>query len=152
MLSMNLHIKFWLTSLMTLISISVFAYDFEADGIYYNINVSDKTASVTFGDIKYSGNIVIPSKVTFSNQDMSVVEIGGNAFSYCKGLLSVAIPESIIKIEADAFADSDLVSIEIPNTVIEMGPAVFYSCSLLESVILPNNISIIDSSTFAYCT
>lgn len=51
-----------------LFCINVSAYDFEVDGIYYNItSFNDKTVEVTVGDVNYSysGNIVIPSSVQY---------------------------------------------------------------------------------------
>lgn len=49
---------------LTLTSIGyAIAYDFQADGLYYNINPDGVTATVTFdyfGSKCYSGDIVIP--------------------------------------------------------------------------------------------
>ena len=40
-----------------LCSIGVYAYDFEVDGIYYNIlNETDKTIEVTYKDTGYNSN------------------------------------------------------------------------------------------------
>ena len=86
------------------------AYDFEADGIYYNINVKDKTATVTWGGeytnagtASYIGNIEIPSSITYFNQELPVVEIGDNAFCNCVELNSVIIPTSVTNVNESAF-------------------------------------------------
>ena len=82
-------------------SISASAYDVEVDGIYYDI--SGTTATVTSGDNKYSGDIVIPESITFENSKYSVTSIGDKAFSECSGLTSVTIPNSVTSIGNYAF-------------------------------------------------
>ena len=77
-------------------SISALAYDVEVDGIYYDI--SETTATVTKGDKKYSGDIVIPESISFNNSNYSVTSIGKSAFYYCKGLTSITIPNSVTSI------------------------------------------------------
>lgn len=51
------------------IATNLFAYDFEANGIYYNIKSSkDFTAEVTENeDIAYEGDVVIPDEPNFRN-------------------------------------------------------------------------------------
>lgn len=51
------------------IATNLFAYDFEANGIYYNIKSSkDFTAEVTENeDIAYEGDVVIPDEVTLKS-------------------------------------------------------------------------------------
>ena len=60
-------------------SFSALAYDCKVDGIYYDLNNDDKTASVTYmglytSDNKdaYVGNIIIPESITYSGTTYSV--------------------------------------------------------------------------------
>ena len=67
-----------LTLLLSMISTDTFAYDFEIDGIYYNL-IKGKAAEVTYGDTKsnsYSGDVVIPEKVTYKEVEYPVESIG----------------------------------------------------------------------------
>ena len=143
-------------ALMTTLILSVFfsisasAYDVEVDGIYYDI--SETTATVTYGDNEYSGDIVIPESITYENSKYSVTRIGEWAFIYCSGLTSIAIPNSITSIGESAFEGcSGLTSVTIPNSVTSIGDDAFSHCSILTSVTIPNSVTSIGGSAFSYC-
>ena len=47
-------------------TMGAWAYDFEADGIYYGItSATDKTVEVVSGSARYSGDVTIPATVTY---------------------------------------------------------------------------------------
>lgn len=120
-------IKQLLTTIVVLLcSIVAHAYDFEVDGIYYNIiSASDLTVGVTFGENKYSGEVIIPSSITYQSRTLDVVSIQRSAFYECHKLTSVTIPNSITNIESWAFEYSKLESVTIPNSVINIGDRAF---------------------------
>ena len=90
--------------LSAVFSTSASAYDVKIDGIYYNLNSKGKTAEVTSGEVKYSGEVVIRSSITVEGQEYPVTSIGISAFRYCSGLISVTIPNSVISIGGSAFS------------------------------------------------
>ena len=132
-------------------SISASADVVEVDGIYYDI--SETTATVTYGDNKYSGDIVIPESITYNGSKYSVTSIGDWAFSYCTGLTSITIPNSVTSIGNYAFWDCyGLTSITIPNSVTSIGDFVFSYCTGLTSITIPNSVTSIGDGAFSGCS
>ena len=109
-------------------TVTVFAHDFEVDGIYYNKNADETSVTVTYRgnsydaySDEYSGNVVIPSSVTYSGNTYAVTSIGKYAFYECSGLTSITIPNSVTSIGDYAFqVCSGLTSITIPNSVTKL--------------------------------
>ena len=79
------------------------AYDTLYNGIYYDIDESTKTATVTYGDEKYSGAVNILPSAWYNGKNYSVTSIGYRAFDSCSGLTSVKIPNSVTSIGNGAF-------------------------------------------------
>ena len=123
-------------------------------GIYYNLNSwSDvKTAEVTSNPDKYSGDINIPSTVTYNDVTYSVTSIGNFAFQECGGLASVTIPESVTSIGGSAFSGcSALTSVTIPESVLSIGESAFSGCSALTSVTIGKGVTSIGGDAFRDC-
>ena len=144
-------IKTALLLLALLLPATATAYDFEVDGIYYDINGVE--ATVTYGnDIwisgSYHGDVNIPDEVTYNGKTYSVTAIGSNAFWCCNDLTSVTIPNSVTIIDHDAFYGcSSMASVTIPNSVTAIGYSAFSGCSSMTSVTIPNTVTAINSHT-----
>ena len=113
-------LKAFFVALMLLSSwISVSAYDFGVNGLYYRIvSFDDLTCSVVPGDNQYSGDIVIPDRVTYNNRELTVTQIDPNAFYMHKNVTSVKIGNSVTVIGSRAFAEcSSLTTVEIGSSV-----------------------------------
>lgn len=101
-----------ITIAVLLCSATMYAYDFEVDGIYYNItSATDFTAEVTNGDYCMV-DVIIPSTVSYNGEIYTVASIGEEAFFGC----------------------TDLTSIEIPNTIISIGNKAFNGCTTLKEL------------------
>ena len=108
------------------------AYNFVSDGIYYDITGgSPNTVAVTYATgsyNSYSGEVSIPSTVTYNGTHYTVTAIGNNAFRNC----------------------SNLTGVTIPGTVTSIGEYAFYSCGRLHSVTFPTNLTTIGANAFYY--
>lgn len=108
---------------------------FEIGGLYYNIlSEEDKTAEVSeapFGTQDYNptGSITIPSKVLLGGKEYSVKRIGQFAFSNCRELSSITLPEGLETIEELAFSHcASLSTIEFPKTLKSIKTYAFEGC------------------------
>ena len=154
----NLYIKLCLLALSAFFAQSLHAYDFEVDGICYNITSSaDKTVEVTYTStslnyIFYSDNRSIPSTVYYSGTTYTVTSVGYKAFYKCTGLKSITIPSSVTYIGSYAFYGcSGLTSISIPSSVTSIDFYAFYGCTGLTSITIPSSVTYIGSHAFEEC-
>lgn len=125
--------KYLLLAVVALLALTANAYDFEVDGIYYNINGNE--ATVTYKEYNlswnsfYSGSVVIPETVTYNNVTYPVTAIGDYAFQEC----------------------NLLTSIQIPNSITTIGDHAFWTCEGLSSVVIPKSVKTISRYAFHYC-
>ena len=128
--------------------------------LYYR--TSGNTVYVTFPGSNYdspysgyiipTGNLVIPSSVTYGGTTYPVTDIGGAAFYGCTGLTSVTIPNSVTSIGNYAFRGcTGLTSVTIPNSVTSIGNSAFQGCYGLTLVTIPNSVTSIGNDTFSDC-
>ena len=124
-----------LTMLSLLWGQRVIAYDFEVNGIYYNLNSSYLTATVTFGDTPYKGDVIIPDYVTYKGKTMAVKLVGESAFANCSDLTSVQFGKNVGTIDDYAFKNCvKLTNLVIPSTISRIETGAFYGCSNLKEL------------------
>lgn len=141
-----------ITILLCLASIAyAYAQSFEIDQITYFV-MEPNEVEVALADQTISGQVVIPSSVTYQGEEYLVTSIGRRAFYNCTSLVSVNIPNSVTEIGDNAFQDcSRLVSVNIPNSVTEIGFYAFQDCQSLTSATIPNSVTSIGDYAFAQC-
>ena len=139
---------------------TLWAHDFEVDGIYYLILTSETNeVQVTFRGESYDSyndeyidSVIIPETVSYNGTTYSVTNIGW-AFMDCRSLASVTIPNSVTSIQWWAFRNcSSLVSITIPNSVTSIETSTFSGCSSLTSVTIGNSVTNIGWNAFSGCS
>ena len=92
-------------------------------------------------------------KLASINIPNSITSIGSYAFYGCSGLTTVTIPNSVTSIGSYTFGNcSGLTSVTIPNSVTSIGNSAFSSCSGLTSVTIPNSVTSIGDRTFYGCS
>ncbi|MBQ1653352.1 MAG: leucine-rich repeat protein, partial [Bacteroidales bacterium] len=191
----NLINFFAATILLLSLASSVFAYDFSAvcssgQTLYYNITSSAYPYTVkVISQNQYSpyyssyptGNLIIPSSVTYNGRTFSVTSIGADAFNSCSGLTSVTIPNSVTSIGNSAFAYciglttvnfnatncttmgsyssypvfygcTSLTTLNIGENVRNIPADAFFRCRSLTSVTIPNSVTSIGQYAFSQCS
>lgn len=131
------------------------AVEVEIDGLWYRLKPKGKTAEVIQykKGARYSGDVVIPSTVTYEDVKYSVTRIGGNAFDWCTDLNSITIGDNVTTIGNDAFRNcKGLTSVTFPPSVTIVGSHAFFNCNLLAAVHISdlgawNRISFFDWSS-----
>lgn len=113
------------------------------DGIYYNFSGSSASVERSSGE-KYSGNIFIPSSVTYNGKVYTVTSIGYWAFADCTRLGSVTLPSTIQTIQNWAFQNSSISSIVIPQSVNKIDYP-FTGCNNLTSIVVEDGNATFDS-------
>ncbi len=99
-----------------------------------------------------TGNIIIPAEVNYQEQKFAVTMIGNNAFTRCKSLTSITIPNSVISIGRAAFYDCESLNfVTIGNSVENIVYNAFGNCKSLTSITLPNSVKGIESGVFYGC-
>lgn len=132
------------------------AYDFEVDGICYNIT-GETTVQVTFRyqedtGLDYIGDIVIPSNVDYNGKNYTVTEIRKSTFYNCRQLTSVSIPNTVKSIGNQAFfCCTSLSNVNIPNGVTSIEKRTFFGCESLKRITIPNSVTSIDEWAFGDC-
>ena len=171
---MKLFFKLSLMLLALLLPATAAAYDFEVDGIYYNINGNEAEVTYESQFGSYLGDVIIPATVTYNGTTFPVTSIGEGAFRGCGSLTTIEIPNSVTIIGNYAFAwcfilttidipnsvtiigelafceCHDLSSVDISNSVITIGEGAFSGCSSLTSIDIPNSVTFIGNNAFAY--
>ena len=139
--------------LLTLLwgALSAWAHDAEVDGIFYNLDNANKTATVTFKgdsydayDSEYAGDVVIPKAVTYNGITYSVTSLGANCFRDCRNLTSITLPSSVTSLGNCCFSGcSGLTSITLPTSVTSLGHGCFFNCIGLTSITIPSSVTMI---------
>ena len=119
---MSFYFKSLLTIAALLVGIDASAYDFESDGLRYEIlSETDKTVKVT-------------------NEGMD---------DFYNEIYEVVIPENI---GDGAFYNwCDLLFVDIANTVTEIGTNAFGNCSMLRTLDFGNSLTTINDYAFEAC-
>ena len=111
----------------SLLFIKVDAYDFEVNGICYDIiSLQDHTVEVAtrrqdFGADNYTQTyFVVPSTVSYQGIEWSVLGLGEYAFWYCD-IQDISLPSTLQYMKLFCLARSSLSSISVPKDVLIEG-------------------------------
>lgn len=92
---------------------------------------------------KLRGDLIVSNAIT---------KIGEMAFQMCDGITRVYIPDTVLDIEAYAFAECyAMKNLILPNTLRTIESHAFYDCDGLTDVIVPSSVKTISGFAFANC-
>ena len=133
------------TGVLTVYAAREYTSGFYTYTVYENYN----EATIEFLDTEISGDISIPSRLG----GYKVTKIDNGAFSGCKNITSIIIPDSVVNIgETVFYGCTNLTNVIIPESVTTIGKQAFMYCSALSDVTLPNGITSIPESFFYKCS
>ena len=116
----------------------------------YTLNNKNDGLVVT-GCKDLSGELIIPSEHEYEGMVYPVTEIGEDAFSD-SNVTSVIIPDSVTKIGQFSFFEcEDLVHVAIPSSVTEIEPVAFGGCTNLANITIPDSVTFIGEGAFSEC-
>lgn len=106
--------------------------------------------------VLYIGNYLIEAEKTISGTyeiKSGTKTLAIQAFSYCKSLTDIIIPDSVTNINAYAFCGcTALTEIKIPSELRIISEGCFDGCTSLTKVIMNDALEIIDYSAFSGCS
>lgn len=134
-------------------AISASAYDFEVDGIRYDItSFTDLTVTASSISENTEGSINIPSSVEFSGKTLTVMAIGDRFIEGNQKIMSLVISDGVIEIGSFAFNNcSNLSDVSIPESVIAIKSNAFAKCTNIKSI-KANGTETIGDNCFEGCT
>ena len=138
--------------MLLIVNISIFAQTtVKINGLNYLLDTSNKTAIVTVQSDNISGDITIPSSVSYSGYTYNVTELAEKAFMNCQQITSVSIPNTITSLGNECFYNcNNLSSITIPSSVKSLGNECF-AFSNLNSITIPSSVTSIGNYCFNFC-
>ena len=160
-----------LLALLADVTFGMLAYDFESNGLYFDLSRNGDNISLVGNSLK-SGKLDIPEIVTYRNRNFVVNSITENAFNGDKystvtvpgsikyisantfnnnGILNLQLGEGVISIGAYAFANNELKEVVIPNSVNRIEDCAYYNCKELQKIILGDGLKYLHWGAFGNC-
>ena len=103
----------------------------------------------TVTSLDWSGvRIVAGGEAYVSNYKTSNDIIGEQMFYQCSKLQAIVLPTTVATIQKNAFANTGLKKIDIPNSVLNIGEDAFAYCSSLTTIVIGKKLKALSKGTF----
>ena len=115
----------------------------------FKYQIKDGGVIISGYDKKLSDELIIPATI----EGKPVISIGEDAFSFCRSLTSITIPDGVTSIGWMAFYNcASLTSITIPDNVTSIGRSAFQGCGSLTAVTFLGDAPKAGREVFKYAT
>ncbi len=124
------------------------------NGIIYGLHNPTLTADIIDTESSLSGDVVIPSSISYDSKTYSVTMIDEEAFRDNRNITSITIPDSVTSIGDGIFWNCEnLVSVIFAGTpkITEIPSTAFYFCYALERINIPSSVTRIGELVFYAC-
>lgn len=139
---------------------SIESFTFEGCSSLQEVTIPESVTRI--GSTTFKGCMSL-SEINVSSKNKNYTSVNGILFDKSKtkllkcppsnNITSYIIPESVTKIEYEAFRDCrSLTEVTIPNGITNIGYNAFKDCSSLKEVIMPNSVRNLGQSIFERCT
>lgn len=130
--------------------------DIEVNGIYYSIDMVNKTAVISHAAANSPSSpriIIIPRSISYQSKEYVITRILNGSFQFKSSIRTVQFaPDSAIEvIEKAAFSRSSIETISIPPHLTEIGNFAFSDCQNLKEVKIPPNSELKRIGEQAFC-
>lgn len=129
---------------------------FTINGVCYSLltwSEKHKTVAVVApfegSGITYEGVIDVPATFVSNEITYEVVAVADSAFAGTSALTSVSLPSSVTKIGNDAFLNSGVSTVTIPEQIKSIGAEAFMGCANLTQITIPASMTAIPEGAFA---
>ncbi|MBD5357775.1 MAG: leucine-rich repeat protein [Bacteroides sp.] len=142
----------FLIAVMTFTFVNVAAQEFTFDGLRYSIQDENSCDLIGYDETQPTGELAIPSEVTFEGRTYSVARIIDMAFKDCADITSVDIPDTVTGDLLLTFSGCTSLKEAVIGNSVRALYMTFEGCTALESVKLSDNLKYIHERTFYACT
>ncbi len=150
---MTNNIKNILCAMAAMVAVGAQAQTFEASGLYYTVTGDDEVEVAQAwqdGASLYSGVILIPEAVNYAGFNYTVTGIAQEAFAQSK-ITEVQIPNTVTTIGESAFAYAeDLTSITLPLHLSEVSKMMLAGTAIT-NIAIPEGVTTIGYGAFQSC-
>ena len=145
---MNRNLLFLMLVFLMGVQYVVNAQNVTIDGLEYNLNLETHEATLYRGTT-WEGELIIPSRLSYEEQEYTVTNIDSYSFFTNVSLTSVTIPGSVTKIGESSFCRCySLTTVIISEGVKTIGYQAFYDCRNLSNITIPKSVTWVDNKVF----
>lgn len=109
----------------------------------------DRKSIATANLAGYTGNVIIPTKVSYQGKIFNVSSLNDSIFYGAAEMTSAVLPDGLVSIPRHAFYEcSKLEKVEIPATVTSIGAYAFTYCSVIDNIQLPERLTSLGDRCF----